>query len=522
MRRMLAAGGKNWWLIVGGKMDNQQTINRRKFMKRILYGGIGGAAAVSAGLYFITAKKKPHYNVLFIISDDLRPQLGCYGEPQMVTPNIDRLASRGMVFEHSYCQQALCAPSRASLLSGLRPDSTKVYNLHTCLSHVLPNHIVLPKYFKQNGYETIAIGKVFHRPKDNIDSWSKRPIRIGQVSVPAFEQEQQQKPREITTPATPAYGLRDGPVRMADVPDNAYKDGQYTDYAIQEIRRLNDKPFFLCIGYNKPHLPYTAPKKYWDMYDPAKIKLADNPFPPQNATIYTLFDFTELRDYEGIPKENGVPIPSDQARHLIHGYYACVSYFDAQVGRLLEELDRLKQRKKTIIILWGDNGLKLGEHGSWSKLSNFEIDTRVPLIVSVPGMKAAGKHTTALVESVDIYPTLCELCGMDLPEQPMEGISFAPLLDNPGHKWKKAVFSQCLRGPLDKPGQGVMGYTMRTERYRYIEWKRVKDGKVLERELYDHHIDPQENVNVSNDPSYANAIKELEQMMKRGWKGALP
>jgi iduronate 2-sulfatase len=232
-------------------------------------------------------------------------------------------------------------------------------------------------------------------------------------------------------------------------------------------------------------------------------------------TPYTMNVYGELRNFYGIPKGND-PVPDEQARHLIHGYYACVSFVDAQVGHLMEGLAMFKLRGKTIVILWGDNGLKLGEHGSWSKHTNFEIDTRVPLIVSVPGMKVAGKYTKALVESVDVYPTLCELCGLDLPKQPLEGISFAPILAEPGLKWKKAAFS------LNPRGAGIIGIAMRTGRFRYIEWKNQKAGKVLARELYDHDIDPLENVNVSADPSYGGAIKEIEQMMKRGWEGALP
>jgi iduronate 2-sulfatase len=233
------------------------------------------------------------------------------------------------------------------------------------------------------------------------------------------------------------------------------------------------------------------------------------------VTPYTMKNYKELRVFYGMPKGND-PVSDEQARHLIHGYYACVSFLDTQVGHLLEGLDRFRLRDRTIVILWGDNGFKLGEHGSWSKHTNFEIDTRVPLIVSVPKMKAAGKHTKALVESVDVYPTLCELCGLRLPRQPLEGIGFAPILEEPGLPWKKAAFSQYPRGGA------IMGWTMRTGRFRYIEWKKQKTGEVLARELYDHDIDPRENVNVGSDPSYAAAIKELEQMMNRGWKGALP
>ncbi|MCX6583928.1 MAG: sulfatase [Candidatus Aminicenantes bacterium] len=495
--------------------EKRPGIDRRDFMKQILYGTVGGAAALS-GLQLLTGcktRKKNNYNVLFIISDDLRPQLGCYGETQMVTPHIDRLASQGMVFERSYCQQALCAPSRASLLTGLRPDSTGIYGLKTPVQNKLPKHISLPGYFKQNGYETISIGKIFHHHNDSSGAWSKPPYFIkGAEYVTEEGLRLVSENRKLNPGLKLDFGA---PFEMADLPDNAYKDGKLTDYAIKEMAKLKEKSFFLCVGYQKPHLPFVAPQKYWDLYDPGKIKLASNPFPPRDVSPYTKKNYVELRDFYGMPKGNN-PISNEQARHLIHGYYACVSFLDAQVGRLMGELDRLQLRDKTIVILWGDNGYKLGDHGSWGKHTNFEIDTRVPLIVSAPGMKAAGKHTTALVESVDVYPTLCELCDLDLPGQPLEGISFAPILEEPALKWKKAAFS------LYPSGANIMGCAIRTDRFRYIEWKNPKKGKILARELYDHETDPGENVNVVDDPSYAGAVTGLEQMMKRGWKGALP
>ncbi|MCX6583926.1 MAG: sulfatase [Candidatus Aminicenantes bacterium] len=494
-------------------------MKRREFIKRVVIGGAGTAAAASA-LYVLPrekTRKKNNYNVLFIIADDLKPQLGCYGETQMVTPHIDRLASQGMVFERSYCQQALCAPSRASLLTGLRPDSTGIYDLNNPVQDKLPNHITLPAYFKQNGYETVSIGKIFHHHNDSPGAWSKPPYFIkGAEYVTAEGLRLVDENRKLNPTLKWAFGA---PFEMADAPDNMYKDGKLTDYALKEMAGLKEKPFFLCVGYQKPHLPFVAPKKYWDLYDPAKIKLPANPFPPAKAPSYSLLDSQELRSFLGIPKEPGRPVPDDMARRLIHGYYACVSFLDAQVGRLMHQLETLHLKENTIVVFWGDNGWKLGTHGSWCKHSNFEDDTRVPLIVSVPGMKTAGKHTNALVESVDIYPTLCELCGLDLPAQPIEGTGFVPLLDNPNLEWKKAAFSQYPRGYLDKIDSLLMGYAMRTNQYRYVEWRKFKTGQLLERELYDHQTDPGENVNVIADPKYAAAIKELEQVMKPNASG---
>lgn len=486
-------------------MDQSSEINRRKFIKQVIYGGLGAASFLNGPTVFAGRKKSPT-NVLFIIADDLRPQLGCYGEKQMVTPNIDRLASQGIVFEHAYCQQALCAPSRASMLSGLRPDATGIHDLNTKMSDTLPDHITLPRYFKQNGFETLSLGKVFHHVGDDLHAWSTQPFRINKplyITGPGLESVKENQ--KLTPGLKYQFGA---PTEIGDGPDNAYNDGKLTDCAVAEMNRVKDRAFFLFVGYSKPHLPFTAPRKYWDMYDPGKIRLPTHPFPSPGITPYTQGDYAELRLFYGIPKAP-IAVPEDQARHLIHGYYACVSFLDAQVGRLLVELDRLRLRDNTIVLLWGDNGLKLGEHGSWSKSTNFEIDTRVPLIVSVPGLRSAGKHTDALVESIDIYPTLCELCGLKPPAPVCQGTSFAPLLAQPERTWKKAAFSQYRRGF----SRGILGYSVRTERYRYTEWKNLASGRVLARELYDHRLDPGENINVAGFPVYAAALMELGQIL---------
>lgn len=489
-------------------------MDRRHFIKHLSRYAIGGAAmAAFPGLQGLINSPGDRYNVLFIAVDDLRPQLGCCGREQMISPHIDRLASQGLLFERAYCQQALCAPSRISLLSGLRPDSTGIYDLKSRLSKKMPHRVSLPNHFKQNGYETISLGKIYHHIDDDLRAWSEKPDRVMRRGGKYVTKEALKLIAE-NRKLYPGSRSRGAPTEIADVPDNAYPDGELTDRAIKELNRLKGKPFFLSVGYRKPHLPFAAPKKYWDMYDPEKLQLAPNPFPPKNIKRYALTDFGELRGYYGMPKGNK-PVSNEQARHLIHGYYACVSFIDAQVGRLLAELAALKLKEKTIVILWGDHGWKLGEHASWCKHTNFENDTNAPVIISVPGMKTAGRKTKALVEFVDIYPSLCDLCGLTLPDQPFDGVSFVPLLQNPGRQWKKAAFSQY-------PRAGVMGYTMRTENFRYTEWKHVKTGKIPVRELYDHGKDPQENINVIDDPKYAEVVKKLEQMMKRGWKGALP
>ena len=283
---------------------------------------------------------------------------------------------------------------------------------------------------------------------------------------------------------------------------------------LQEISK-KPEPFFLAGGLIKPHLPFVAPKKYWDLYDPAKIKLAPNPFRPIDAPDYAILPGGELRLYHDIPEEH---LPDDLARKLKHGYYAGVSYSDAQIGKVLAELDRLNLRTNTIIILWGDHGWKLGEHDAWCKHTDVENDVNAPLILSVPGMKNAGAHSKALVEFVDVYPTLSELAGLPLPSH-LEGISFKPLLDEPNRAWKTAAFSQY---PRTQKG-GLMGYTMRTDRYRFTVWVSRKDhGKIDATELYDHLNDPQENTNIVSHAGQSVIVEQLTAQWKKGWQAAKP
>lgn len=298
-----------------------------------------------------------------------------------------------------------------------------------------------------------------------------------------------------------------------DVPDIAYPDGLIADHAIKELNRLKDKPFFLAVGFMKPHLPFNAPKKYWDLYSEKQIKLADNPFAPQGVPKRARTNWGELRGYHGMPRKGSMP--DDLARKLIRGYYACISHVDAMIGNVLNELDRLELTGNTVVVLWGDHGWKLGDHGMWCKHTNFDRDAHVPMIISAPGMKARGQTTDALTELVDIYPTLCELCGLDQPKH-LEGSSMAPLLNNPNRPWKKAAFSQFARGEL----RDVMGYSMRTDRYRYTEWRDLKSGAVEARELYDHQKDPQENINVFENPENKKVVAALAKMLSEGYQSA--
>ena len=495
------------------------TLSRRQFLGTIAAAAVYGTSgcAAHAGRR-APGKGKP--NVLFIAVDDLRPQLGCYGADHIVSPNIDRLGAEGLVFERAYCQQAVCAPSRASILSGCRPDTTRIYALNTPLRKAMPDILSLPQHFKNNGYETLSIGKIYHHPSDDAPGWSIPPYRAGRfgegkawkgrgyITQQAIEQMNKYNAEYPGSQGRgPAY-------EAADVPDNKYPDGANTDHAIEELRRLKrgGKPFFMAMGFYKPHLPFNAPKKYWDLYKPKDIRLADNPFLPKDSPSYARTSWGELRNYYGIPRKG--PCSEELARSLIHGYYACVSYTDSQVGRLLDELDRLDIRKDTVVILWGDHGWKLGEHSLWCKHTNFELDTRVPMIVSAPGRKKRGARTDALTEFVDIYPSLCELSGLDTPGH-CEGTSFVPLIENPGRSWKSAAFSQYPRGK-------VMGYSVRTKRYRYTEWQDRKTKKPLARELYDHKEDPGENANIADKSRMKDIVEQLSLVLNAGYKHARP
>lgn len=465
-------------------------------------------------------------NVLFIAVDDLRPQLGCYGHPHIKSPNIDRLASQGLRFDRAYCQQAVCAPTRASLLTGTRPDTTHVYDLQTPLNTVRPDLVSIPHHFKNNGYETISLSKVFHHPNEDPQGWSAQPWRptgnwvgrgyLDPASIAAMKKNdtalraESQGRKKKGKKSEPKLGL--GPAYEGpDVPDNAYQDGLTCERAIAELRRLRGKPFFLAAGFLKPHLPFNAPKKYWDLYSPGDLELPARNRWPENMPQVAGTEWGELRAYTGIPKTG--PVDDATMRELIHGYYACVSFTDAQVGRLLGELDRLGLRENTAVILWGDHGWKLGDYGAWCKHTNFEIDTHVPLILSLPGQKNAGAATSALVEYVDIYPTLSEACGLEIPAQ-CEGKSMMPLVDNPRRKWKAAAFSQYPRGG------GIMGYSMRTARWRYTEWIARNTGEVTARELYDQSAGDIVSTNLADRPDMAATVKELSAMLDkgRGWR----
>jgi iduronate 2-sulfatase len=462
------------------------------------------------------------YNVLFIALDDLRPELGCYGHPLVKSPNIDGLAKQGLQFNRSYCQFALCNPSRASLLTGRRPETLQVFDLVTHFRDKNPDVVTLPQLFKQNGYEARSFGKIFHTGNGNHDdllSWSVPPWHpTGKdPDDDAAKPKAAKKKKAADKNSQPVDPHNNEPPYAApEVEDDGLPDGQTTKHAVAALTQIKDKPFFLAVGFHRPHMPWVAPKKYWDLYKEKDIALAPNPFLPKGAPAFASNEASELRRYRGIPKTG--PIPDDESRKLIHGYYASVSFADAQVGRLLQELDRLKLRDKTIVILWGDHGYQLGEHGTWNKRTDWEIATRAPLLISVPAQKSAGQKTEALVEFVDIYPTLAELCKLS-PPKGLEGTSFAPLLEHPNRTWKKAAFS-VYHKKLPEMGSGF-GRAMRTDRYRFVEWSGASSKKKVF-ELYDHLADPQENVNVAEALENKEIVAGLSSQLHEGWEHAKP
>ena len=494
------------------------------------------------------AQKSSQPNILFIAVDDLRPELGCYGNTRIHSPNIDRLATQGRCFHRAYCQQSICSPSRASLLTGSRPDSIGVIENTAYFRNLNPDIVTLPEHFIAHGYNTTYSGKIFHgRMTDEKHSWNYRPNREGLIRpiTPggnAMPENQkifaQNRERMVALYGeASSRGLIHGPAYEAGlVDDDGYLDGYNTSVAIQTLDDLvqQDKPWFLAVGFVRPHLPFHAPKKYFDLYTPEQIQLTNISQPPQGGASMGLHASFELRTRHGIPKAG--PLDTSLAKELLHSYYACVSYVDAQIGRIISALGKTHERDNTIIVVWGDHGWHLGEFGIWGKATNYEIATRVPLIIWTPTMSRRGEPSHSIVELLDLYPTLCELAHLPRPNH-LAGKSLVPVLDDPDATIKDFAMSQfptpALRewaanpllpqmretffGPLIQKveeriikqqgsrwerelfEQHLMGYSLRDNRYRYIEWRDNRDhnAEPIFQELYDHRNDPHETMNIA-------------------------
>lgn len=487
-------------------------------------------------------------NVLFIAVDDLKPWLGCYGNTVVKTPNMDRLAQMGTVFRRNYCQVALCGPTRMSLMTGLRPDTTQVYNMGGEIFHIdtarqrAPQLKTLPGYFKDHGYTSLGFGKVFDsRTTDNgqdKQSWSDpkgvrwewdsnlypvQPVgggyqnpetrRILEEALKEVERRHITNKRVRTDFLSTVEGAR--PVCEAeDLPDEAYAEGNVmAPQAIKEIHRFgkSGKPFFIAVGFYKPHLPFVAPKKYWDLYSPEDFKIAPVQYYPIDGVSYAETDYIEGRGFHPVP-ETG-PIPEDLQRYMMHGYAACVSYVDAQVGKLLQALEEEGLMTNTVICLWGDHGFHLGDKQIWGKHTNFEEATRAPLIIASPDIPGGHVEDEAMTEFIDVFPTLCDLAGLEQPKG-LEGKILTNLMRGQRPVENKPSVSQYMR---DTDDGRVMGWTIRTPRYRYVEWRKIEsDGKnftlsgdVVGRELYDYQTDPNEARNWAKDPEHQTVLADM-------------
>lgn len=466
-------------------------------MKKPYPSTIRAAFVVITGLFLFTCSnvmaqsKSQKLNVLFIAIDDLNNELGCYGSRVVKSPNIDKLAARGVRFDRAYTQFPLCSPSRSSLLTGRRPDVTGIYELQTHFRKNLPDVVTLPQLFKNNGYHSARVGKIFHygvpgqigtNGLDDSVSWVQRinPIGHDKVDEPSI------------TNVTPDRGLGSAlSWRVENTPDEEQTDGKVATEAIKILEQRKDEPFFLAVGFYRPHTPYVAPQKYFDLYPLDKITLTEEK--PND-----LDDVPEAALFTRPPHWG---VCEEDRRKAQRAYFASISFMDAQVGRVLDALDRLKLADKTIIVLWSDHGYNLGHHGQWMKQSLFENSARVPLIVAAPGAKknvASGRT----VELLDIYPTLAELT--QLQAEGTEGASFAKLLKDPKATWEKAAYTQVRRN-------NIMGRSVRTERWRYTEWDEGNAGV----ELYDHEKDPREYTNLAKDPAYSDRVKELAVLLKK-------
>lgn len=477
-------------------------------------------------------------NVLFISVDDLKPLLGVYGSAEVKSPNIDRLASAGTTMMNNHCQQAVCAPSRMSAFTGLRPDSTRIWDLRTKIQDTRPDAVTMQQHFREAGYVTAGAGKIMHGARaEHPPSWSIPYVHHRNLPfnpaypVPAHDNAfyQNAKSHAVYNRMNDE-GVRNWRARMAymqdagampstealDIPDDAYVDGAIAKWGsarLEEFSKGGD-PFFLTLGFCKPHLPFVAPRKYWEMYEREAFDLAAFQRQAKDSPDFAYHSFGELRSYTDISRNFSEPVPDDKARELIHGYYACVSYIDAQIGKVLDKLEALGLAENTIIVLYGDHGWHLGDHGMWCKHSNFEQATKSPLIITAPGFDR-GQKATGPTEFVDIFPTLVELAGLKGPAYPLEGKSLVPVLRDPSTRVKPFAISQYPRGG------GRMGYALRNDRYRYVLWMRgqwrstmpFKPELVEAVELYDYEKDPLETVNFAGRAEYATAEAGLRKQM---------
>ena len=429
-------------------------------------------------------------NVLFIMVDDLRPELNIYGQNKISSPNIDALANSGITFNRAYCNVPVCGASRASLLTGIRPTSNRFLTYFSSIKKEAPNVLNLVQHLKNEGYTTISNNKITHL-KNDIDEWDEEwyPSKNGWRNYISEE--------NITLEENGKHG---NAYENIDVKDDAYDDGKTANKSIEDLKKLKKEgnPFFLAVGFVKPHLPFNAPKKYWDLYDAEKIELPKNSVFPKSAPQKANHKWGELRYYNQVPKQGQVS--ETMAKKLIHGYYASVSYVDAQIGKVINAIDNLGLRDNTVIVLVGDHGWSLMEHGLWVKHSNFEVALQVPLIVSASNIPK-NKKTNSIAELVDLYPSICELANISQPTH-LEGESFVNALKNPSKIYKNTALARYHKGE-----------TLVADSYFYTEWN--KKGKTIAKMLYDHKIDPDENRNLVLESAYNHIVDSLSILHKQ-------
>ncbi len=451
----------------------------------------------------VTAAQK---NVLLLCIDDLRPVMGCYGGAAK-TPHMDRLAESAAVFTRHYNQWPVCGPSRASMLGGLRPDSTGIYEIGDSwqITKRPDTHPTMPQYFMDHGYKTLSFGKVYHgKGVGKGYGWSEEPWKLDWTCYVDFNYVEG---KESKGKYRPAYEMYDGP-------DALHNDYQTADKVIRALEENKDRPFFIAGGFYKPHLPFVAPQKYRNLYSEEEIAAIGPKDIPKGAGEY-MYNWTEIDSYgdaEGnlFSGDNGVG--EKETLNMIRAYYACVSFIDAQVGRILHALEQNGLAENTAVVIWGDHGFHLGDHGRWAKHTQFDQAMRCPLMVRLPGHHKVKGETQAIAESLDIYPTLCDFAGIEIPDF-VEGESLVPVIEG---QWegKAAAFSQIRPVNRKKPESRVMAYSVRTKDFRYVEWRGLENpSDVVWRELYDHRKDPEETVSVLDNPEYADVVKIHEKLV---------
>lgn len=468
-----------------------------------------------AAFVFVSVAAPPKTNVLFIVSDDLRAELATYGSSAH-TPNIERLAKRALQFDRAYAQQAVCNASRSSFLTGLRPDKLRIWNNGTHFRELNPQVTTLPLWFKEHGYETRDVGKIFHNwhTKEHGDarSWSAPEFLYYANHGDDLPQVAGELPPNLATQSTLHYG-NTLLCECREVPDEAYYDGRVAAEAVRVLGEMKDKPFFLAVGFWKPHAPFNAPKRYWDMYRREQLPPLDGRR-PVGAPDIAFHQSTEILG----PPDKQQPLSADQVAEMRHGYFANIAYMDAQLGKVLDALDRSGAADRTVIVFVADHGYHIGEHTLWGKTSNFELDARVPFFISTPRMESAGRRTNSMAELLDLFPTLVEVCGLPRPDR-LEGSSLVPVLHDPGKSVKPAAFTQHPRPAYydreaDKQPK-VMGVSVRTAGARYTEWRDWKSGGTVARELYADQDEPAETRNVVDEPRLRETQKEAESLLQK-------